>query len=131
MNETPLLDADALASLCAAVKIRPCRCALAPCAGWTAVADHEWPSRDMQTLGTLRDVHDAYPGFDEYHPRGTRLDSPEAPISPAHYPCNRADVWQCRRCGQVALRYDEVGGYYRESRARRVAATLIVTSSRE
>jgi hypothetical protein len=77
-------------------------------------------------VATLRDVTVQEPTFEEYHPEGTRYESPQAPVSLAHHPFNRCEVHHCQRCGQHVLRYTEYGGYYVDARARRLDPTLIV-----
>ena len=75
---------------------------------------------------TLRDPDVLEPTFEEYHPNGTRYESPDAPVSLAHFPTNRCEVHACQRCGQHVLRYTEYGGYYVDPRARRLNPDLIV-----
>jgi len=76
-------------------------------------------------LGTLRNGDIDEPTFEEYHPDGTRYDSTNAPVSVAHFPYNRADLWQCQRCHRHVLRYTEFGGYYVDHRARCITSDLI------
>jgi len=40
------------------------------------------------------------PGFEEYHPEGTRYESADAPVSVTHFPYNRCDVFSCNQCAQ-------------------------------
>ncbi len=104
---------------------RACQCGLQRCAGWDSITETEWPSAQMQAVGTLRDPEVHEPTFEEHHPKGTRYDSPDAPISVKHFPYNRCDVFACGRCQQHVLRYTEFGGYYVDHRARRLDKTLI------
>jgi hypothetical protein len=64
--------------------------------------------------------------LEEFHPHGTRYESPQAPIALAYFPFNRCDVHACTRCGCAVLRYTEYGGYYIDPRARLVDASLVV-----
>ena len=102
-----------------------CQCSLKSCAGWESVTETEWPSAQMQAVGTLRDPDVHEPTFEEHHPNGTRYDSPDAPIAVKHFPYNRCDLFTCTRCKQHVLRYTEFGGYYVDHRARRLDKTLI------
>ena len=64
--------------------------------------------------------------FEEYHPQGTRYDSPNAPVAPRYFPYNRCDVFTCQTCSRVLLKYTEFGGYYIDHRVRVVQAQQIV-----
>ena len=103
----------------------PCQCSLARCAGWESVNDSQWPSQQLQLVGTLRDPDVYEPGFEERHPNGTRYESADAPVSVKHFPYNRCDVFSCNQCAQHVLRYTEFGGYYVDPRGRRITADLI------
>lgn len=107
------------------VSCSSCQCSLKACAGWESVTETEWPSDQMQAVGTLRDPEVHEPTFKEHHPNGTRYDSPDAPVAIKHFPYNRCDVFACSRCHQHVLRYTEFGGYYVDHRARRLDKTLI------
>jgi hypothetical protein len=102
-----------------------CVCSLQRCAGWESMTDTEWPSAQMQLVGTLRDPDLHEPTYEEHHPKGTRYDSPEAPIAVKYFPYNRCDVFACNRCQNHLLRYTEFGGYYVDHRARLVAKRLV------
>ena len=83
----------------------------------------------MRLAGTLRqpltgDQTEAT--FEEFHPGGTRYESPTAPIASGYFPFNRCDVYACARCGCAVLKYTEFGGYYVDHRVRLVDANLIV-----
>jgi hypothetical protein len=67
--------------------------------------------------------------FEEFHPNGTRYDSPEAPIALNYFPYNRADVYACQQCGCAVLKYTEYGGYYIDQRVRLVDAALITDAT--
>ena len=87
----------------------------------------------MTAVGSLRAAHvegdpaaGSEPTFEEFHPQGTRYDSPLAPFAPEFFPCNRSDVFSCSRCQRVVLRYTEFGGYYVDHRVRALNAALVV-----
>jgi hypothetical protein len=83
----------------------------------------------MSTAGTLRRTLPEgvmEPTFEEFHPQGTRYESPQAPIALAFFPFNRCDVHTCSRCGCTALKYTEYGGYYVDHRVRLVRSALVV-----
>ena len=103
----------------------PCKCSLARCAGWESVNDAQWPLQQLELVGTLRDPDLYEPGFEEHHPKGTRYESAEAPVSVKHFPYNRCEVFSCKQCSQHVLRYTEFGGYYVDPRGRRITADLI------
>jgi hypothetical protein len=109
----------------------PCRCALGHCRGWESVSDDRWPAKQMVLVGTLRQPlapGQTEPTFEEFHPQGTRYESPNAPIAPDHFPFNRCDVHACQQCGCAVLKYTEFGGYYVDHRVRLVDAALVVGS---
>lgn len=122
--ENPVLDAQALRALAQRHTPKACQCALGACEGWESVSGGRWPQAAMQKLGSLRATLDAdgaplaEPSFAEFHPAGTRYDSPEAPIAPLFFPYNRCDVFACGQCDRVLLSYTEFGGYYVDHRAR-------------
>ena len=103
-----------------------CQCSLERCAGWESVNDAQWPAQQLQLVGTLRDPDVYEPGFEEYHPQGTRYESADAPVSVKHFPYNRCEIFSCHQCSQHVLRYTEFGGYYVDPRSRRITADLIV-----
>lgn len=103
-----------------------CACRLKSAAGWESMPEERWPAALMERLGTLRDASVDEPTFEEFHPHGTRYDSPDAPIAVPFFPFNRSDVFRCRRCGLLVLRYTEYGGYYIDHRVRRVMASACV-----
>ncbi|MFM8610295.1 MAG: hypothetical protein ACKOCJ_07485 [Burkholderiaceae bacterium] len=116
-------------ALCAARAGAPCRCTLAGCDGWSSITEARWPADRMQALGTLRKPDGAEPGFEEWHPGGTRYDSADAPVAVGWFPYNRCDAFRCGDCGVAVLRYTEFGGYYVDHRARRVHAGLVDDSA--
>ncbi len=106
-----------------------CTCALKACRGWESVSDDRWPAGQMTPVGTLR--HPLPEGqteltFEEFHPDGTRYESPDAPVALGYFPFNRCDVFVCTRCGCAVLKYTEYGGYYVDHRVRLVDADLVV-----
>ena len=124
----PALDPLALKRL-AARPPNQCVCHLKLCQGWESVSDDRWPAHQLSRVGTLRPTlpqGQTEPTFEEFHPHGTRYESPEAPISVVHFPFNRCDVYACRQCGCAVLKYTEYGGYYVDHRVRLVQAALIV-----
>ena len=103
-----------------------CPCRLIRATGWESMPQERWPAELMALQGTLRDASIDEPTFEEFHPAGTRYDSPDAPIALNFFPFNRCDVYRCTRCLLPALRYTEYGGYYVDPRARCVRSSLIV-----
>ncbi len=103
-----------------------CDCSVGACLSWEPVPGHRWPRQVMQKLGTLRESFDVEPGFDEFHPEGTRYESEHAPIAPRSFPYNRCDVHRCTACRRVLLKYTEAGGYYVEDRVRELRVELVV-----
>ena len=118
--------AQQLRELCANRPSTACDCPLKRCVGWDSLGGADWDTKALPVVATLRDVAVLEPTFEEYHPDGTRYESPQAPVSLAHHPFNRCEVHHCQRCGQHVLRYTEYGGYYVDARARRLDPTLIV-----
>ena len=102
-----------------------CTCNQVPLAAWQALPmtlelDH------FDQVGTLVDDPYDEPTFAEYHPNGTRYDSPDAPIAARYYPCNISQLARCRDCGRHYLRYNEAGGYFTELRIRALQPGLLV-----
>ena len=96
------------------------------CPAWESVTEERWPKAQLPRVGTLRPADGSDPGFEEYHPNGTRYSSPEAPVAPGHFPYHRCDAFQCTDCQRVLLRYTEYGGYYVDHRVREVHAAQVV-----
>jgi hypothetical protein len=121
----PVLDADALRRLAEAHPSAACpRCAALRAPGWEALPG-SFERDSLRCVGTLRQPGVEDPTLEEYHPRGTRGWSPDAPIAPGFFPYNRCDAWQCVQCGRPFLRYTEYGGYYVEERIRELHAPLV------
>ena len=115
-------------------KPEQCTCALKHCKGWESVSDDRWPADQMQARGTLREEQpegQTESTFKEFHPQGTRYDSPRAPIALKYFPYNRCDVFACTKCGSGALKYTEYGGYYVDHRVRLIDPDLLVHPSLE
>ncbi len=97
--------------------------------GWEALSS-TFAEAGLTQIGTLRqtdaDADATEPTLDEYHPAGTNYWSDNAPIAIDYHPCNRSDVWACKSCARVFLRYTEYGGYYIEQRIRAVDPALVV-----
>ena len=104
---------------------RPCSCALGACSGWESLAEYRWEEAQMSRVATLRDPGIDEPTLEEFHPAGTRYDSPQAPVAVAFFPYNRCDVWHCSRCDRHLLRYTEFGGYNVDHRIRVLDADRI------
>lgn len=124
----PTLNADELRQVAIGQPVQ-CSCALKTCQGWESVSDDRWPERQMKAVGTLRPPLSEEPvelTFEEFHPNGTRYESPQAPIAATYFPFNRCDVFACRHCGCAVLKYTEYGGYYVDHRVRLVDADLVV-----
>ena len=125
----PMLDAAGLKQLAhpsaPAPAMSPSPCRLEGATAWESITEERWPDALMQRVGTLRDAELHEPTFEEWHPAGTRYDSPDAPISVRHFPYNRCDVYRCASCTRLVLRYTEFGGYYVDHRVRVVDAALI------
>ncbi|MBB3178599.1 hypothetical protein [Variovorax sp. Sphag1AA] len=79
----------------------------------------------LSNVGSLRS-EDAAESLDEYHPNGTYMWSPDAPIALGWHPYNQCAVWICKACDGAFLRYTEYGGYYQDERIRPLLADLIV-----
>jgi hypothetical protein len=127
MPALPWLDFDALTQLAATATEQAactaCQRLLRP--GWESLAQTD-DAAHLQACGTLRDDPEREPSLSEFHPRGTRYWSPEAPIAPGWFPYNRCELWQCGHCRHAFLRYTEYGGYYQEARIRALQLGLLV-----
>jgi hypothetical protein len=103
-----------------------CACRLHAATSWESFTEERWPIGLMEPLGTLRDASVDEPTFEEFHLHATRYDSVDAPIAVRFFPFNRCDVYRCRRCSIVVLRYTEYGGYYVDHRLRRIVSAAQV-----
>jgi hypothetical protein len=123
----PLLtQAAQLLGLCLSKEeVQACTCSLKNAQGWRSVSESDWPVH-MIALATLQDPETLDASFEEFHPEGTRYDSPHAPVALGFFPTNRCTVFKCEKCKQCALRYTEFGGYYVDARARLLDPQLIV-----
>lgn len=81
---------------------------------------------DFLEVGTLLQDPFTEPTFDEFHPQGTRYDSPDAPIAARYFPYNRCTVATCKKCARAYLRYTEAGGYFVDRRIRGLNPELLV-----
>ncbi|GAB3770082.1 hypothetical protein GCM10028796_36270 [Ramlibacter monticola] len=127
-TDLPLLDAEGLRRLAAALPQQPCRaCAAIRAPGWESLPASLDRDR-LRKVASLRQPQVEDPTLEEHHPDGTHGWSPDAPIAPAFFPYNRCDVWQCVQCGRAFLRYTEYGGYYVEERIRELRPRLIVAA---
>lgn len=79
----------------------------------------------LQVLGALWLAGDAEPTLEEWRPVGVDQWSPQAPIALGYHPYNRCQVWSCRACGHLFLRYTEYGGYYEDARIRELDPALL------
>jgi hypothetical protein len=122
----PVLDAHDLARLAEQGAQRPAcaACARLVCPGWEALPS-DGHAAHLARVGTLRRPDDEDPTLAEHHPAGTHYWSADAPVSAAHFPYNRCDVWQCPACRHAFLRYTEYGGYYQQARIRALPAWVV------
>lgn len=100
-------------------------CGPLDCPGWESLPPGFDARAVLHTVGTLRS-DEFEPRWDEHHPHGTRLESPDAPIAVGFHPYNRSDVAVCTGCGKPFLRWTETGGYYVDERVRELKAALVV-----
>lgn len=125
-NET-YLQFDALQALARRTDAvtADCACGAPELDEWTSVPV-SFPEQQLRVIGTL--VRDAYTEatYEEYHPQGTTLWSAEAPIAPLYFPYNRCTVSECEVCERAYLRYVEGGGYFVDSRIRRLRASVLM-----
>ncbi|HEX8604137.1 MAG TPA: hypothetical protein VF774_15935 [Pseudoduganella sp.] len=126
------LDFDALLTLAAQSDTidLPCECVIHRADGWISRPATLDPAQ-LVAVGTLVADPFAEATFAEYHPDGTRYDSPDAPIAPRWYPYNRCEATHCRNCGRAYLRYTEAGGYFVDPRMRALRAGLLVDAALE
>lgn len=102
-----------------------CTCGGPALDAWTSFPVH-FPEHQLKPIGTLiRDVY-SEPTFEQFQLDGTNIWSVDAPIAPRFYPSNRCTVWECDLCHRVYLRYVEGGGYFVDSRIRRLRLCVLV-----
>lgn len=94
-----------------------CPCQRADTSAWGSMS-LSFPESGLRDIANLRENPFDEPGFTEYHPHGTRYESPLAPIAVKYFPYNRCTVAACNNCGRYYLRYTEAGGYFVEQRIR-------------
>ncbi|RYH48718.1 MAG: hypothetical protein EON54_15890 [Alcaligenaceae bacterium] len=129
MRQMQMINAAALHELCSHAlpgSGPDCACRAAQTQSWESITEERWPAAVLKKVGTLRQADLDEPTFEEFHPKGTRYDAPDAPIALSYFPFNRSDVYVCSRCRKAYLRYTEYGGYYVDHRVRMVRADLIV-----
>lgn len=127
MTTAPPLSESEL-RVCVAEAVEQRRCAACTALwrpGWESISGAMRISH-LECIGSLVPV-DGDDRLDEFHPEGTHLWSPQAPIALGWYPYNRCTLWRCRCCAAAFLRYTEYGGYYEEERIRPLQTDLIVT----
>lgn len=105
-----------------------CSCNQVPLLAWQALP-MTLQLDSFEEVATLVDDPYDEPTFAEYHPHGTRYDSPDAPIAPRYYPCNISQVARCTICSRHYLRYNEAGGYFTELRIRALQPALLVDAA--
>lgn len=94
--------------------------------GWTSFPGTA-SAAELEAVGALWLPGDEEPTMVE-SPRPTGVDdwSAAAPISLAHRPYNRCEIWACRHCRLPFLRYTEYGGYYVDPRIRELHVERLV-----
>ncbi|MGN8063394.1 hypothetical protein ACTJK4_17225 [Ralstonia sp. 22111] len=130
MNDLPYLDFQQLENLASrsdSVKT-PCECSKTSLAGWSSLPV-SFPEEQLQRIGTLVQGNVDEATFAEFHPGGTGYWSDDAPIAPHYLPYNRSDVWECKACRRVFLRYTEGGGYFVDQRVRALTGSLLVDAA--
>lgn len=123
---TPLTETELRAHAAQAAQQPRCAdCAALEKPGWESISGAMNTSH-LMSVGPLGN-EDEWDRLDEYHPQGTGLWSPDAPIALGWHPYTRSALWRCARCAGVFLRYTEYGGYYEEERIRPLRAELLCT----
>ena len=127
MAKLPILDFSTLTALAknSAQVGAECACSSAALTSWESVP-LSLVEANFQEIGTLLEDPFVEPTFAEFHPAGTRYDSPNAPIAPRYFPYNRCIVVKCLLCGRCFLRYTEAGGYFVDRRIRSLSAAFLV-----
>jgi hypothetical protein len=121
---TLITDRAELASLAQSFDGKQCSdCQALSCIGWESIPG-SFTTKSLEQVATLR-PEDAAECWDEDHPNGTNFWSEAAPISMGFHPYNKSDVYKCKQCGCLYLRYTECGGYYVDERIRLLDPKLI------
>lgn len=130
MNPLPILTFAELIKLAhqSGQVLTGCSCAKTSFSCWESIP-LSFPEEQLQEVGTLIENPFEETTFREFHPAGSRYDSPDAPIAPRYFPYNRCTVSTCLKCGRHFLRYTEAGGYFVDKRIRSLIATLIVDAA--
>ena len=111
-----------------------CACRELHCPGWESLPA-AFDARQLVRLGRVAARPElpfdpyAEPTLEEFHPGGTRYESPDAPIAVGHFPYNRCEAWACGACGRAFLRYTEYGGYYVDARIRELDDEALVADT--
>lgn len=130
MTPNTITEHELLAYAARAAGLARCKaCAPLWRPGWESLSGATQTAH-LVPIGSLR-TEDAADRLEEYHPRGTHLWSPDAPIALGWHPYNRCSLWRCNRCEAAFLRYTEYGGYYEDERIRPLRAELIVNPDAE
>ncbi|VXC93058.1 conserved hypothetical protein [Burkholderia sp. 8Y] len=129
---TDFLTATALAERARAAESQSagvtCDCTKTPLDGWQS-QPLSLDESMLVKIGTLMREDDPEPTYAEYLPDASSYWSADAPIAPRHFPYNRCDVWACKNCGRLYLRYTEGGGYFVDRRIREVKSRLVVDAA--
>lgn len=105
--------------------VLPCPCTASDTTGWIS-SPASLSDSNFEEVGTLLQDPFVESTFEEFHPNGTRYDSPDAPIAPRYFPYNRCTVSICKNCGRAYLRYTEAGGYFVDRRIRALSLDTLV-----
>jgi hypothetical protein len=100
-------------------------CAGLICPGWESLPG-SFAEANLRCIGTRWTPDEEEPTLAEHHAGGTRYWSAEAPIALEFHPYNRSELWTCKTCSRLFLRYTEYGGYYEDRRIRELNPVLIV-----
>lgn len=130
MTDLPYPDPASLRALAqhSAGITADCPCQLADTSAWNSMS-LSFPESGLRDIASLRENPFDEPCFTEYHPNGTRYESPLAPIASKYFPYNRCTVATCNNCGRAYLRYTEAGGYFVDQRIRALNRPDLITDS--
>lgn len=115
-------------ALASAAVTGECSCTTVPLLAWQRLPPTLELDRFEEVATLVDDPYDD-PTYTEYHPRGTRYDSDDAPIAPRYHPANRCQIARCMNCGRHYLRYNEAGGYFTELRIRALQPRLLIDAA--